>query len=69
MEHNYKLHFESNDIFVRSTPYTQRRHAVQNGSLWTESVADYMLTMYPDLLEYNEDGVSMLRLIQGKLYL
>ncbi len=63
------LHIEPFHVHIRSKQTEKRKHAVQSGAVWASAVADYMMTMYPDLLNDEEEMLEIMRLIEGNLYL
>jgi hypothetical protein len=42
---------------------------VQEGAVWTDAVAEYMVAMYPELLDDHRDAGDLIRFKKGKLYL
>jgi hypothetical protein len=57
------------NISIRSGNTKERKHAVQEGAVWTDAVAEYMVAMYPELLEDHRDAGDLIRFKKDQLYL
>ena len=47
----------------------KKRHPVQNGVLWSQPVAQFILDIYPDILESDLDMKDLIRIINGNVLL
>jgi hypothetical protein len=63
------LHIEPTHIYIRSGHTPKRKHATQEGAVWTSAVAEYMTAMYPELLGDENENRDVIRLMKGNLYI
>ncbi|MCF7942103.1 MAG: hypothetical protein K9M84_10845 [Spirochaetia bacterium] len=47
----------------------RQRKPVQNGIIWSQPVAQFILDIYPDILESDMDMKDLIRMINGNILL
>jgi len=60
---------EKNRTFYNAREYVwlekKQKSPVRNGIIWSQPVAQFILEMYPDILESDMEMVDILRIING----